>query len=167
MHLPEDSEPVLEVNLLPMIDVLFVVLIFVILVSLGAARIVGLPVNLPSAQTAEATESEPLAVTIQADGSILVGQTVVTLTQLLPTIGKQQPENALILLNADARVPHGQVVQVLDHLRQLEGIQIAIATEPANVIPLTSLPAPENTPAALPAPTAPSPQQSPLVSPSN
>lgn len=138
MNLPEETETALEVNLIPMVDVLFVMLIFVILVSLGAARMVSLPVNLPTATTAEATQSEPLTITIAADGQISVGSTFATLATLIPTIA-QQPQPTVILLNADAQVPHGQVVQVLDRLRQLEGVQLAIAT---NLPPSSLEPAP-------------------------
>ncbi|MEM8638093.1 MAG: biopolymer transporter ExbD [Cyanobacteria bacterium P01_G01_bin.54] len=163
MHLPDDPETTLEVNLLPLIDVLFVVLIFVILVSLGAARIVGLPVDLPAAETAEAAEAEPLTVTIQADGAIALAQQPVTLADLTTTIQRQYPDRPLILLNADAQVPHGRVVEVLDRLRQLQGVQLAIATAPS----ITPTPMPENTPAPPPAPAAPSPQPAPPASPSN
>ncbi|MGB0563672.1 MAG: ExbD/TolR family protein [Spirulinaceae cyanobacterium] len=167
MHLPEEPETTLEVNLLPMIDVLFVVLIFVILVSLGAARIVGLPVNLPAAETAEATDTEPLTVTIAAEGEIALAQQPVTLDDLIPTVQNQYSDRRIILLNADTQVPHGRVVEVLDRLRQLQGVQLAIATDPAETNQMPPTPTPENTPASPPAPTAPSPPQSLPVSPSN
>lgn len=130
MRITDESDAPLGVNLIPMIDILFVLLIFVILMSFGAARIAGLPVELPDAQTAENTDVQPLTITIQATGAIALNQTPVTLDQLVSQLQSQTTTGQIILINADTQVAHGRVVQVLDRVRQIPGLQIAIATDP-------------------------------------
>ena len=131
MRLPEDPESRYEINIMPMIDVIFAVLAFFILSSLFLVRGEGLPVDLPTAATATPQGAERLTVTLTAAGALQLNESPVTVTALPEAVAEQLGEaGGLVVINADARVPHGQVIAVMDQLRRVAGVRIAIATEP-------------------------------------
>jgi biopolymer transport protein ExbD len=131
MNLPEDPETPLQINIVPMIDVVFAVLAFFILSSLFLTRSEGLPVALPGADTAEAQAQRQVVVTLNAEGEIFVGNRAVGADQLVEAIQSLGTLNdgGLVVIRADESVSHGQVVAVMDRLRALPGVQLAIATE--------------------------------------
>jgi biopolymer transport protein ExbD len=133
MHLPEDPESPPYINIVPMIDVIFVVLAFFILSSLFLTRSEGLPVNLPTAVTSESQPREhALILTIPASGTLQLGNEPITLDTLAARVEARRigDLSLLVILQADAAVSHGQVVAVMDRLRSLEYVQLAIATQP-------------------------------------
>ena len=131
MRLPDDSEAPFQINIVPMIDVLFCVLAFFIVSSLYLIRSEGLPVNLPKATTAKAQPPAQIVVTINADGRIAVNRRSIRLQQLdqaVRSLVGQNPE-AFVVINADERVTHGRVVGVIDRLNQIQGVRLAIAAQ--------------------------------------
>lgn len=131
MRLPEDPETSPQINIVPMIDVVFAVLTFFILSSLFLTRSEGLPVALPGATTAETQLQASVTVTINTAGDILVGDRAVAPDQLLATVQAliDPVAGGLVVIRADRSVSHGQVVAVMDQLRTLAGVQLAIATQ--------------------------------------
>ena len=129
MRLPEEPEPPLSINIVPMIDVIFAILAFLIISTLFLTRSQGLPVNLPNATTAKAQDTEQFNLTITEDGKIYLNRQLVELEQLNSALNSLiKPDSSpLVLVNADAEVSHGKVVQVMDILRQIKGIKLAIA----------------------------------------
>ncbi len=132
MHIPEEPETPLSINIVPMIDVIFAILAFLIISTLFLTRSQGLPVNLPQATTAQTQDGEQINVTMRADGTIALNRQPISLDkiefrvqQLVETGGE-----TLVLINADSQVSHGKVVQIMDLLRQVEGVRLAIAVEP-------------------------------------
>jgi len=131
MRLPEESEDTsFQINIVPMIDVIFAILTFFIMSTLFLTRSEGLPVNLPKAATAETQQQAPITVTVNQQGEIAINRQPVLLENLEATIRTQvgQNESALVVINADASVSHGQVVAVMDRLRLVKGVKLAIAT---------------------------------------
>jgi biopolymer transport protein ExbD len=128
----DDSDEALEVNVLPMIDVIFSILAFFILSSLFLTRSEGLPVNLPDADTAAQQEQADFMVTMQPDGTIALDQQPIPLDNLRAAIEQSLAPNqtAIITIKADEQVYHGDVVDVMDELRTIEGAKLGIATEP-------------------------------------
>jgi biopolymer transport protein ExbD len=131
MQLPEDPEAPPQINIVPMIDVVFAVLAFFILSSLFLTRSEGLPVALPGAETAETHTQRQVVVTVNAAGQIFVGNKQVTDGQLLEAIQTlgTLADGGLVVIRADQSVSYGRVVAVMDRLRSLPGAQLAIATE--------------------------------------
>jgi len=131
MRLPEESEDTsFQINIVPMIDVIFAILTFFIMSTLFLTRSEGLPVNLPKAATAETQQQAPITVTVNGQGEIAINRQPVLLENLEPIIRAQvgANESALVVINADASVSHGQVVAVMDRLRLIKGVKLAIAT---------------------------------------
>jgi len=138
MHLPEDSDPPVQINIVPMIDVIFVVLTFFILSSVFLTRMEGLPVNLPGAATSESQlDQHTLVLSITATGDLQLGNEPATLSTLPEQVRARRIGNRslLVILQADTNVSHGTVVAVMDALRAVGDIQIAIATDPAPANP--------------------------------
>jgi biopolymer transport protein ExbD len=132
MRLPEEPDTPFQINIVPMIDVLFAILTFFIMSSLFLTRSTGIGVVLPNAQTAE--EQPPSAaeivVTIAADGSLRLNQTPISLPQLQPQLrALTQAKPRLVVISADQRVPHGTVIMVMDQVRQVPGVELAIAAD--------------------------------------
>lgn len=131
MHLPEEPEQPLKLDIVPTIDVIFAILAFFIISSLYLTRSEGLPVNLPQAETAEVRTQTRITVTIRADGSIALGDRPLDLSELAAGVqAALEPDTKnVVVLQADEQVTHGRVVEVMDRLRQVEGIALAIATQ--------------------------------------
>ncbi len=129
MRPPIESEDNFEINILPMIDVIFCILAFFIISSLFLTRSQGLPVDLPSAQTSEPQQKVQINITIEADGDMFIDRQPIQLEQLqekLTELVKPESES-LVIINADEKVEHGKVVKVMDRLRQVPGAKMAIA----------------------------------------
>lgn len=132
VRLPEEETDQLgEINVVPMIDVIFAILTFFIMSTLTLNRSLSLPVNLPSAQTAEPKQETQFNITVEADGDIFVDRQPTQLQDLKSTLsGLIKPNTeALLVINADEKVDHGQVVKVMDRLRQVPGAKLAIAAK--------------------------------------
>lgn len=129
MRLPDDSNTPLQINIVPMIDVLFCILAFFIISSLSLIRAQGLPVNLPKASTAQSQLQEQIVVTIDVNGAIFLNRQPLELANLAEEVGALIGQNrqALVVINADARVSHGTVVSVIDRLNGVNGVKLAIA----------------------------------------
>ncbi|MEB3163117.1 MAG: biopolymer transporter ExbD [Prochlorothrix sp.] len=127
-----DDEPDLpaQINIVPMIDAIFAILAFFIMSTLFLTKSEGLPVTLPSATTSQRQESAPATVTIDAQSQLFLNRKPIAAPDLIPALTalKAEDPQLLVILNADETVTHGAVVQVMDQLRQIEGVRLAIAT---------------------------------------
>ncbi len=131
MRLPDESETPFEINIVPMIDVIFSILAFFIISTLFLTRSEGLPVNLPSAQTTEVKQNVKVNLTIEQNGDIFLNRKPIKLDELQQAVSALVKPNSdsLIIINADEKVEHGRVVKVMDRLRQVPGATMAIAAE--------------------------------------
>lgn len=126
-----EAEDTFEINILPMIDVIFSILAFFIISSLFLTRSQGLPVDLPSAQTAEPKQSVQLNITIEPDGKMFLDKQPIELDNLKGALTEKiDPDSeSVVIINADTKVEHGTVVKVMDRLRQVPGAKMAIAAD--------------------------------------
>lgn len=129
---PRSNEP--DVNLTPLIDVVFLLLIF-FMVSTTFKRESELNIDLPRA-TAQPTETRerPLEITIDADGRIFVNQQGLVNNQLgtLMKAIQQASDNRTdipLIISADAKTPHQAVVTALDAARKLGITHLSLATQ--------------------------------------
>lgn len=127
----DEPEAPFQINIVPMIDVVFALLTFFIMSTLFLTRSEGLPVNLPSSTTAKTERPARVTVTIDKAGNLLVNREPIQLQMLEDAVRKkQQPNQSLtVVLNIDEAVTHGQVVAVMDKVRQIPGTKLAIATK--------------------------------------
>lgn len=137
MRLPDEPDNIAQINIVPMIDVVFAILTFFIVSSLflsksdGLPKSEGLPVNLPKATTSVPQQTpSKITVTIDAKGALMVDKKVVKLEELESAVRQVMGtnESQLVVLNADKTVDHGNIVEVMDRLRRIKGIKLGIAT---------------------------------------
>ncbi|MBD2088694.1 biopolymer transporter ExbD [Microcoleus sp. FACHB-1515] len=131
MRLPEEPDIPPQINIVPMIDVIFALLTFFILSTLFLTRSEGLPVNLPTANSTQTEPQSQIVITLNPQGEIFINRQPAALNELavqVRTLTQTNP-NALVVINADAAVPHGQVVAAMDQVRSIPGVRLAIATQ--------------------------------------
>ena len=117
--------------MLPMIDIVFLLLVFFIYAMLSMAVHRGLPVDLPASQTVKIDKKLILAVTVKADGSIFVDKEPVELDRLTTVLqakatGQEQPG---VLLFADRNLSYQGLFEVLDRIRQAGLNRISLQAE--------------------------------------
>ena len=135
MRLPDEADAPAQINIVPMIDVIFAILTFFVMSTLFLTRQEGLPVNLPQASSAKsATQPARVTLTVDKAGEIFLNKQPITLDKLEAGVkAKVKPEQPLmVVLNADEAVNHGKIVAVMDKVRQVKGASLAIATKKSN-----------------------------------
>jgi len=123
-----------EINLIPFIDILLVVLIFLMMTT-TYSKFTELQVNLPVAD-AQAPRDKPreVVVSISSDGryalnqQVLEGAGVNMLTQALAQ-ASQDDRDTVIVISADAAATHQSVINVMDAARRANLVQITFATQ--------------------------------------
>lgn len=129
-HAPEEP----EINLIPFIDVLLVVLIFLMLTT-TYSRLTELKINLPTA-SAKAADQRPreLTVMVTADGRYMVNQRLIEgrSVELLAaglTAQAGSERDIVVVVNADASASHQSVINVMDAARRVGLTQLTFATQ--------------------------------------
>ena len=123
-----------EINLIPFIDILLVVLIFLMLTT-TYSKFTELQVNLPVAD-AQSPRDKPreVVVSVSSDGryalnqQVLDGTGVELLTQALVRASENDRE-VVIVISADAAATHQSVINVMDAARRAGLVQITFATQ--------------------------------------
>jgi len=138
---PGHKEETVDVNLTPLIDVVFLLLIF-FMVTTTFDRHARLKVSLPESSTkASQQQKEPLVLSIDAKGNYflndrqLINRQLDTLKQALQkTIGQDVKDfkDVALVLRADANTPHQFVVRAMDAASQLGLTRLSIATIETN-----------------------------------
>ena len=124
----------LEMNLVPLIDVLLVIIIFLV-VSATFSRTSELQINLPTAE-ANSPQDKPLVITVEVDaggrymvnGNEVQGAEVNAIASALSKAGGDG-KDPTIVINADAKSTHQSVVNVMEAARQANYMHITFATQ--------------------------------------
>jgi biopolymer transport protein ExbD len=124
------NKPESEVNLTPMLDVVFIMLIFFI-VTASFVKEAGIDVNRPNAATSERKEKGNILVAISADNQIWIDRRQVDPRALRANIERMHAENPLgsVLIVADEESKHKLLVQVMDAARSAGVTDVSIAAE--------------------------------------
>lgn len=130
-YIPENDELKSEINILPMIDVIFAILSFFIVSSLFLTKVETIPINLPNSSTAKKEDKRSINLSIDSKSRIFLNKNLVQLSNLKNEIIKFNIEkNSLIIIRGDKNVNYGKIVEVIDIIRSLNNIKIAISTNP-------------------------------------
>lgn len=131
MNLPKDPETPPQINIVPLIDVVFSLLTFFILSSLFLTNSEGLPVNLPKATSSQPTQAtNRVTITIDSKGQVSLDRqptTVEALPAQLSALAATR-QDLIAVINSDESVDFGLAVAVMDRVRQVKGVKIAVAT---------------------------------------
>src|SRR5215470_14006530 len=122
-----------RIEIIPMIDVVFFLLVFFMMASLAMTIYGGLPVSLPEAASSQRTAAETANITVARDGQIYLNREPVAVATLPRKLGPllAAHRELAVVINADRDVTHARVVEVLDELRGSGVSRIAIAVAPA------------------------------------
>ena len=132
MNFRQLRRPEVSINLTPLIDVVFLLLIF-FMVSTSFSELTQLVVELPEAEGAPATNDEALILNVDVSGNMTLNGELVPndARGLLLALRQQLSGNTDIpvTLSADAMTPHQYVVTAMDVAAQLNITRLTIATE--------------------------------------
>jgi biopolymer transport protein ExbD len=116
-------------DLTPIVDVVFNLLIFFALSLNFAATSGGINVKLPSASTAEPVKAEQVTINLTKDGKVYYNDKTVDLEELDKRLKDVEDKDSLVIIRADNDVPHGKVVEIMD-LAKSEGLsKLAFAVQ--------------------------------------
>lgn len=131
MQIQADNKPYDDINVTPMLDLAYVLLIIFIVMT--TATVQGMKVNLPKASAAPSLAQQTTkAITVGNDGKIFLDTIPVTLPELEQRLVQQKaltPEFPVVL-RGDAQTQYQNVMDVLDLLGRLSITQVGLATKP-------------------------------------
>jgi biopolymer transport protein ExbD len=132
MRIQRRSMKKARIEIIPMIDTIFFLLVFFMISSLSMSRFKGMPVNLPKAASGQQAPAESAAITIDKTNRIFLDKQPVDQTGLADLLRAQLAKNPdlLVVINADDGVEHGRVVEVMDIARSANVAKVAIAVKP-------------------------------------
>jgi biopolymer transport protein ExbD len=109
-----------RIEMLPLIDIVFLLLVFFIYAMLSMAVHRGLPVELPLSSTAQIDKKLTLSVSVEADETIYVDKERVALEQLTEVLRSKaaQAREPGVLIFADRSLQYQMIYTVLDKIRQ-------------------------------------------------
>jgi|GEM_PF-88956 len=134
-----------KIEIIPMIDTLFFLLVFFILSSAGLIKLDGDQVNLPKAEYSDKQEPPQITITIRKDGSVKINAVKVAANEDIgPVMVKEVKRQAQskkisdiassrVVVNADAGVENGEVVRRIDQARVAGVSKFSIATTPGSM----------------------------------
>ena len=120
-----------RIEIIPMIDTIFFLLVFFMISTLSMAQYRGMPVNLPQAASGQQAPAESAAITIDKESRIFLNKEEVDQAALGELLHQQLEQNSdlLVVINADDGVEHGRVVEVMDIARGANVARMAIAVK--------------------------------------
>jgi biopolymer transport protein ExbD len=121
-----------RIEIIPMIDTIFFLLVFFMISTLSMARFTGVQVNLPKAASGSQPPTETVVISLTKEGQLFFNKNTVSeesLHQLLRAELVKIPE-LLVVVNADDGVQHGKVVEIMDQARQTGATRLSIAVKP-------------------------------------
>jgi len=131
MQVQDEDQPYDEINVVPMLDLAYVLMIIFIIMTTAAIQ--GIKVNLPQASEQPAiTERKTRAITVTETGQVYLDAYPVSLDELRAqlTAAKAAAPDLPVVVKGDTVVQYGRVMEVLDLLGQVGITQMGLVTQP-------------------------------------
>jgi biopolymer transport protein ExbD len=133
-----------KIEIIPMIDTMFFLLVFFILASLNVIDMKGSRVDLPDSVNQDSQARAKVTITITKEQKVSVNQGKVIGkggslgSELLSALTSEsasgaitvRPEDAIVVINADSKAPYSIIRKVVDEARQVRFRKFSIATDP-------------------------------------
>ena len=130
LYYKDDINNESQINILPMIDIIFAILSFLIVSTLYLSKVETIPVDLPKASSSVKQDKKFITISIDKVGNLFLNNKKILLEDLKTSIFNFiNDDSKFVVLNADKNVSHGVVIKVLDSLRSVDGLKIAISTK--------------------------------------
>jgi len=127
----KDNEPMGEINVTPLVDVMLVLLIIFMITAPLLTQ--GVDVDLPDAASPPMQQNiEPLVVSVDKQGKIHLQKSVVTLAQLAPRIKaiREAKKDLPVYIRGDAKTPYEDIARVMSALSSAGIEKVGLVTEP-------------------------------------
>ena len=125
-----DNQPYDEINVTPMLDLAYVLL--VVFIILTTASVQGVKVTSPTTEAANnLARPQTRAITITADGAMFLDAYPVTIDQLRVSLGQYKAANPKlpVVLKADSAAQYDKVMEVLEVAKRLDINEIGLVTK--------------------------------------
>ena len=121
----------IQINILPMIDIIFVILSFFIVSSLYLVKLETIPVNLPNAESSNQEKDPVIVVTLNMENKVFINEEMIDLILLENELRSRvtNSNNKKVVLRADKNINYGKVISILDVMRKIENLKIGVSTE--------------------------------------
>ena len=132
MRVPRREPEKARIEVIPMIDIIFFLLVFFMISTLSMTINRGVPVNLPKAASSQQDLRETFNITVTKDGEIFLNKERVILQDMAQKIkaGLEKDPELLAIITADDHTFHGAIVDVMDEMRLAGVSRLAIAVKP-------------------------------------
>jgi biopolymer transport protein ExbD len=133
MRLPRKPRKKARIEIIPMIDTMFFLLVFFMVATLSMTAQRSFQVNLPRAATGQDDVRHVVSLTITKEGRLYVDkQEVKSRSEAVSRLLRPGASGSevTVVINADRSVEHGQVVELMDEARRAGITRIAIAVRP-------------------------------------
>jgi biopolymer transport protein ExbD len=128
--LKADNQPYDDINITPMLDLAYVLLVTFIILTTASVQVVR--VQSPETKTtSNLAKPQTHAITITADGAMFLDAFPVTVEQLVTSLGqyKAANPNLPVVLKGDAAAPYEKVLDVLSAVKKLDIAEIGFVTK--------------------------------------
>ena len=119
-----------EINVTPFVDVMLVLLI--VFMVTAPLLTVGIPVDLPKVKaTALTDQKDPIEITVNIEGEVYIGESLVEIENLIPRINAitEQNTEARIYIRGDRVVAYGRVMEIMSKINSAGYIKVALITQ--------------------------------------
>jgi len=130
MHVQAENEPFDDINITPMLDLAYVLLVIFIIMT--TASVQGIKVNLPKASAAPSlAKPSTKAITIAENGQVYLDAYPVTIAELEDRLRQLKAVNPdfPVVIKGDAKVQYDNVIEVLDLMGRLDITQLGLVTQ--------------------------------------
>jgi biopolymer transport protein ExbD len=116
LHLKQKSA---RIELIALIDIIFLLLVFFIYSMLSMAVYRGIPVTLPDAETVENAKEQAVFITVDKEGNLFVDKELIAVDELLGRLKREQAAfpQKIAIISGDGDSPYRVFVDVLDKVR--------------------------------------------------
>ena len=121
-----------NLDLTPMVDVVFNLLIFFALSLNFVTSSGGINVKLPEASSAKPIKAENITINLTKEGEIYYNKEVSSIDQIKNKLKEVKDKTSLVIIRADDQVEHGKVVQAMDAAKSEGFSKLAIAVQKEN-----------------------------------
>lgn len=133
-----DDEPIVDINITPLVDIVFVLLIiFMVTAQFIVGR--GINLELPTANSSEVIKSNNISINILKDSSYMFDGKHLPLTELQKQIDTKfkDKKQLSVTISADKSVPYNSLVELMDTLRLIGVVNFALQmnTSPPKSVP--------------------------------
>ena len=130
IYLKDDINTNNKIDILPMIDIIFAILAFLIISSLYLTRVDTISVDLPKASNSIKQNNKFVNISIDKSGDLFINKKNIQLHDLKGmVVNLIDKSKDIVIINADKNISHGYVISVLDVLRSIDGLKLAISTK--------------------------------------